>query len=222
MIAHRVVVTAPTIPTATYAVEESLGNYRQTRCCGVSPYDIDIEVCCSSIKSQRRMRARLGLSCCGSISYNRYTHLCCNRTIMLRGTSTSCCGYTPYNSYKHICCSGTLKPRGSASSCCGSTPYNHYTRICCGEQVREQRQNVGCCGSLFYNRENLICCGEKYFSDKVRAFLAVVARFSMKALRYVAMEELTLWWKAIVLTVVALYLSVTAIRFAVMIMCLTG
>ena len=63
---------------------------------------------------------------------------------------------------------------------------------------------------------------KKYFFDKVRVCLAVVAKLLIKTLRYVAMEELVHWWKAIVLTAVALCPTVIAIRYAVMIMCLTG
>ena len=48
--------------------------------------------------------------CCGSSSYNAYTHICCNGTVFVRDDTTSCFGKIPYNKNNFMCCNGIVIP----------------------------------------------------------------------------------------------------------------
>ena len=101
------------------------------------------------------------MSCCYSISYNVYTHICCDSKVSIRGQSSSCCGNKPYyNSYNHLCCQEKLMQRGNNTHCCGTTPYSSYTHVCCRGSIAPLNMGTSCCGNRPYHEYSHICCNE--------------------------------------------------------------
>lgn len=99
---------------------------------------------------------------CGREKYNPLTHLCCNRQVIVKPSSsfTGCCERVAYSPSVQICCSGVLQSKKTGLTCCGTRLYDYRKQICCNRIVMAKRwPSARCCGSISYDSSKYSCCG---------------------------------------------------------------
>lgn len=116
-------------------------------------------MCCNGVP-QKRAHGLPG--CCGQVSYNLNTHVCCNGEIQERDDITTCPPNNCYNTTEYICCdAGAMSPtNGVEMMCCGSLSYiPEYYECCNGQVVEREYEGDSCCGFLHFKSSTHKCCG---------------------------------------------------------------
>ncbi|XP_056021287.1 uncharacterized protein LOC125651527 isoform X3 [Ostrea edulis] len=99
-----------------------------------------------------------GLKICGTaaMTYNPYTHVCCNGTVSKKMEAVSCCNGADelYDEKKRLCCGDKTYPIWDRWD---------RARKCCGGHLHNSTKDMDCCGESQYNTTTHICCENKAF-----------------------------------------------------------
>ncbi|KAF1394070.1 hypothetical protein PFLUV_G00022680 [Perca fluviatilis] len=148
------------------------------RCCGRDQFDSKTERCCSmneSLKIQPITSSfcRNESAVCGTKTYNTFTELCCQSTVVSKlASNAKCCAENAYDVDKQMCCgpmeNKTVLTRNSSDHrCCGSDQFDSKTERCCfmNDSLKIQPITSGCCvkesavcGTNAYNTFTELCC----------------------------------------------------------------
>lgn len=135
-------------------------------CCGSEPdieyfyKDENFFVCCENVLS-----IKAGDSCCGTVSYDPKTSICCNNEVFDKTLGDSCCNGSPYfpsapgSQSTTICCDNGPYGPFRTPACCNGVGYDiQGGQVCCSGQVYGIYNTPSCCVSLGYDVTKAQCC----------------------------------------------------------------
>ena len=131
------------------------------KCCGTAVYNSSGQGCCV----YRVQTTGVQIQTMAKV-ISLHTQTCCSASPANQPTSKHlpCCGHMSYDPQTSICCNGRLVP-GSyqrGHRCCGTTAFVHGVESCCGNAVVYNPKDDVCCGSkltAMRGRGVVACCG---------------------------------------------------------------
>ncbi|CAL8337800.1 unnamed protein product [Arctogadus glacialis] len=136
------------------------------RCCGQEAYNVDQQLCCGRLRSEKiLMKEHKGSVCCGDVQYNPETQRCCGDPPKINELSVSYETDCKQVLTQEPTANNMMSGPGTLSKCCGLEAYNVDRQLCCGRLRREkilmkEHKDSVCCGDVQYNPETQGCCGD--------------------------------------------------------------
>ncbi|CAL8330172.1 unnamed protein product [Boreogadus saida] len=137
-----------------------------SKCCGQEAYNVDRQLCCGRLGSEKILKKEHKDSvCCGDVQYNSETQGCYGDPPEINELSVPYEKDSDQGLTQEPTANNMIPAPGTLSKYCGQEAYNVDRQLCCGRLrsekilMKEHKDSV-CCGDVQYNPETQGCYGD--------------------------------------------------------------